>query len=56
MERQVRHLVIAAHPSTRSFNHTVVEAYTSELVARGHHVDAAISMLRALIRFCRRET
>lgn len=39
MEGQVRHLVIAAHPSTISFNHAVVEAYTSELVARGHPVE-----------------
>jgi len=35
----VRHLVIAAHPSTRSFNHAVVEAYTSELIERGHRVE-----------------
>lgn len=35
----MRHLVIAAHPSTISFNHAVVEAYTSELVARGHPVE-----------------
>jgi NAD(P)H dehydrogenase (quinone) len=39
MEGQVRHLVIAAHPSTRSFNHAVVEAYTSELIERGHRVE-----------------
>jgi NAD(P)H dehydrogenase (quinone) len=39
MEGQVRHLVIAAHPSMRSFNHAVVEAYTSELIARGHRVE-----------------
>lgn len=35
----MRHLVIAAHPSTRSFNRAVVEAYTSELVERGHRVE-----------------
>lgn len=35
----MRHLVIAAHPSTRSFNHAVVEAYTSELIARGHRIE-----------------
>ena len=35
----MRHLVIAAHPSTRSFNHAVVEAYTSELIERGHRVE-----------------
>jgi len=39
MEGQVRHLVIAAHPSMRSFNHAVVEAYTSELIERGHRVE-----------------
>jgi NAD(P)H dehydrogenase (quinone) len=39
MERQVRHLVIAAHPNTRSFNRAVVEAYTSELIERGHRVE-----------------
>ena len=35
----MRHLVIAAHPSMRSFNHAVVEAYTSELIERGHRVE-----------------
>jgi NAD(P)H dehydrogenase (quinone) len=39
MEGQVRHLVVAAHPSVRSFNHAVVEAYTSELIERGHRVE-----------------
>jgi NAD(P)H dehydrogenase (quinone) len=39
MEGQVRHLVIAAYPSMRSFNHAVVEAYTSELIERGHRVE-----------------
>jgi len=38
-EGQVRHLVIAAHPSTKSFNHSVVEAYTSALVERKHRVE-----------------
>ena len=35
----MRHLVIAAHPNLRSFNHAVVEAYTSELIERGHRVE-----------------
>ena len=35
----MRHLVVAAHPSVRSFNHAVVEAYTSELIERGHRVE-----------------
>jgi len=35
----VRHFVVAAHPSVRSFNHAVVEAYTSELIERGHRVE-----------------
>jgi len=35
----VRHLVIAAHPNMRSFNHAVVEAYTSELIECGHRVE-----------------
>ena len=35
----MRHLVIAAHPSTKSFNHSVVEAYTSALVERKHRVE-----------------
>lgn len=35
----MRHLVIAAHPSTKSFNHAVVEAYTSALAERKHHVE-----------------
>ncbi len=34
----MRHLVVTAHPSRKSFNHAVVEAYTSTLVERGHHV------------------
>jgi len=35
-ERQVRHLVIATHPSAKSFNHAVVEAYMSALIERKH--------------------
>ncbi len=35
----MRHLVIAAHPSTKSFNHAVVEAYTSALIERRHRVE-----------------
>jgi NAD(P)H dehydrogenase (quinone) len=38
-EGQVRHLVIAAHPSAKSFNHAVVEAYMSALIARKHRVE-----------------
>ena len=38
MERLVRHLVVAAHPSRKSFNHAVVEAYSSALIERGHRV------------------
>ena len=32
----MRHLVIAAHPSAKSFNHSVVEAYVTALTKRGH--------------------
>jgi NAD(P)H dehydrogenase (quinone) len=35
----VRHLVIAAHPSAKSFNRAVVEAYTSALQEHAHHVE-----------------
>ena len=35
----MRHLVIAAHPSAKSFNHSVVEAYVSALKERGHRVE-----------------
>ena len=35
----MRHLVITAHPSAKSFNRAVVEAYTSALTQRGHRVD-----------------
>ena len=35
----MRHLVIAAHPSTKSFNHAVVETYTSALIERKHRVE-----------------
>jgi NAD(P)H dehydrogenase (quinone) len=38
MERQVRHLVIVAHPNARSFNRAVAGAYTAELIKRGHRV------------------
>ncbi len=38
-EGQVRHLVIAAHPSTKSFNHAVVETYTLALIERRHRVE-----------------
>jgi len=34
----VRHLIIAAHPRVKSFNHSVVEAYTATLAERGHRV------------------
>jgi NAD(P)H dehydrogenase (quinone) len=39
MERLLRHLVVAAHPSRKSFNHAVVEAYSAALTARGHRVE-----------------
>jgi len=35
----MRHLVITAHPSTKSFNRAVVEAYASALKERAHHVE-----------------
>jgi len=35
----VRHLVIVAHPSAKSFNHAVVEAYMSALSERKHRVE-----------------
>jgi NAD(P)H dehydrogenase (quinone) len=34
----MRHLIIAAHPRAKSFNHSVVEAYTAALQERGHRV------------------
>lgn len=34
----MRHLIVAAHPSQKSFNHAVVEAYMSALTERRHHV------------------
>jgi len=34
----LRHLIIAAHPRVKSFNHSVVEAYSAALVERGHRV------------------
>jgi NAD(P)H dehydrogenase (quinone) len=36
---QMRHLIIAAHPSPKSFNHAVVETYRAALTERGHHVE-----------------
>jgi len=35
----MRHLVITAHPSTKSFNRAVVEAYGSALKECAHHVE-----------------
>ncbi len=35
----MRHLVITAHPSAKSFNHAVVEAYVSALKERRHEVE-----------------
>ncbi len=35
----MRHLVIVAHPSAKSFNHAVVEAYMSALIERKHRVE-----------------
>ena len=35
----MRHLVVAAHPNVKSFNHSVVEAYASELIERKHRVE-----------------
>jgi NAD(P)H dehydrogenase (quinone) len=35
----VRHLVIAAHPSTKSFNHAVVETYVAALEKGKHRVE-----------------
>ena len=35
----MRHLVIAAHPSAKSFNHAVVETYVAALVERKHRVE-----------------
>jgi len=34
----LRHLIIAAHPRIKSFNHSVVEAYAATLMERGHRV------------------
>lgn len=34
----MRHLIIATHPRVKSFNHSVVEAYTATLTERGHSV------------------
>ena len=35
----MRHLVIAAHPIRKSFNHAVVETYRVALTERGHRVE-----------------
>jgi len=35
----MRHLVIAAHPSAKSFNHAVVETYVAALAERKHRVE-----------------
>ena len=35
----MRHLVIAAHPSTKSFNHAVVETYVAALEKGKHRVE-----------------
>lgn len=35
----MRHLVIAAHPSAKSFNHSVVETYMSAAMERKHRVE-----------------
>ena len=35
----MRHLVIAAHPNTKSFNHAVVETYVAALEKRKHRVE-----------------
>ena len=35
----MRHLVVAAHPSTQSFNRTIVKTYTAALRARKHRVE-----------------
>ena len=35
----MRHLIIAAHPNPKSFNHAVVETYASALIARRHRVE-----------------
>jgi NAD(P)H dehydrogenase (quinone) len=37
-EANVNHLIIAAHPRRKSFNHSVIEAYTAALTERGHRV------------------
>lgn len=33
------HLIIAAHPSPKSFNHAVVETYASAVIERAHRVE-----------------
>jgi NAD(P)H dehydrogenase (quinone) len=39
LEGPVRHLVIAAHPNKKSFNHAVVETYMAALMERKHRVE-----------------
>jgi len=34
----LRHLIIVAHPRAKSFNHSIVEAYTATLIEHGHRV------------------
>ena len=34
----MRHLIVAAHPRAKSFNHAVTEAFRAVLVERGHEV------------------
>ena len=38
MEANLHHLIIAAHPRARSFNHSIVETYTAALIESGHRV------------------
>ncbi len=38
-EVDLRHLIIVAHPRIKSFNHSVVDAYTAALEERGHRVE-----------------
>jgi len=35
----MRHLVIVAHPNTKSFNHSVAETYVAALAERKHRVE-----------------
>jgi NAD(P)H dehydrogenase (quinone) len=38
MEGSLRHLIVAANPSGKSFNHSVVETYAAALRGRAHPV------------------